>query len=80
MQTKREKFKLYLLGNLFAIKKGEKKALKHFKHVIKICPNRGHIFQNKLQNTWAVSLKTSAVSQLQLRLVCRAKDKNKTNT
>ena len=23
---------------------GEKEALEHFKHVIKVCPNRGHIF------------------------------------
>ena len=25
----------------------EKEALEHFKHVIKICLNRGHIFENK---------------------------------
>ena len=36
----------------------EKEALEHFKHVIKICPNRGHIFKNKLANTWTVLLKT----------------------
>ena len=41
---------------------GEKEALEHFKHVIKICPNRGHIFKNKLRNTWAAIPKTSAVS------------------
>ena len=32
---------------LFVIKKGEIEALKHFKNVIKICPNRGHIFRKK---------------------------------
>ena len=26
-----------------------KEALEHFKHVIKICPNRGHVLQNKLR-------------------------------
>ena len=31
---------------------GEKEALEHFKYVIKICPNRGHIFQNKSTFTW----------------------------
>ena len=30
------------------LEEGEKEALEHFKRVIKICPNRGHIFQNKL--------------------------------
>ena len=42
----------------------EKEAMEHFTHVIKICPNRGHIFKNKLQNTWSVILKISAVSRL----------------
>ena len=46
--------------------------------MIKICPNRGHIFKNKLRNTWAAILKTSALSGYKfLRLVGRAKDKNK---
>ena len=35
----------------------EKEALQHFKHVIKICPNREHIFQNKLRNMWTAILK-----------------------
>ena len=57
---------------------GKKEALEHFRHVIKICPNRGHIFKNKLRNTWAAILKTPAVSGYKFtRLVCRAKDKNK---
>ena len=38
-------------------KEGEKEALKHFRHVTKICPNREHIFQNKLRNTWTAILK-----------------------
>ena len=29
-------------------RKAKKEALEHLKHVIKISPNRGHIFQNKL--------------------------------
>ena len=44
----------------------EKEALEHFKHVIKICPNRGHIFKNKLGNTWAAILKTSTASLLKV--------------
>ena len=51
---------------------GEKKALEHFKHVIKIWPKRGHFFQNKLRNAWAAILKTG--------LVFRATDKNKIKT
>ena len=36
----------------FAIQEeGTKEALEHFKHVIKIFSNIGHIFQNKLRNT-----------------------------
>ena len=35
----------------------EKEALEHLKHVIKICLNRGHIFQNKLRNMWTAILK-----------------------
>ena len=41
----------------FFQEKGEKEALENFKHVIKICPNRTHIVQNKLQNTWTAKLK-----------------------
>ena len=37
---------------------GEKEALEHLKQVIKICPNRGHIFQNNLKNTWTNIQKT----------------------
>ena len=37
--------------------KGEKEAMEHFKHVLKICPNRRHDFQNKLRNTWTSLLK-----------------------
>ena len=43
---------------------GKKEALEHFKHVIKIYPTRGHIFQNKLRNTWTVLLKRSALSRV----------------
>ena len=43
---------LFLLLTLSKAKEeGEKEALEHFKHVIKICPNRGHIFQSELRNT-----------------------------
>ena len=59
--------------------------------MIKICPNRGYIFQNKLRNTLTVLLKTSADLQLDWkhqqgygkkfrRLVCAAKDKIKIKT
>ena len=33
----------------------KKEALEHFKHVIKSWPNRRHIPQNKLWNTWTAS-------------------------
>ena len=56
---------------------GEKKALEHFKHLIKICTNRGHIFQNKLRNTWTAILKTAVWGFEFICLVGRAKDKNK---
>ena len=56
----------------------EEEGLEHFKQVIKICPNRGHVFMNKLGNTWAAMLKTSTGSQL--CLVSKAKDKNKIKT
>ena len=32
-------------------KEGEKDALEYFRHVTKIFPNRGHIFQNKAWST-----------------------------
>ena len=44
-------------SHLFAIRGKQKESLEHFKHVIKICPNRGHIFQKKLRNTWTAILK-----------------------
>ena len=47
----------------------EKKALKHFKHVIKFCLNRGHIFQNKLRNTWKAILKTPVVLHPEVQTV-----------
>ena len=39
------------------VKSVEKEALEQFKHAVKICLNKGHIFQNTLQNTWTVILK-----------------------
>ena len=42
---------------------GENEALEYFKCVIKIWPNREHIFQNKLRNTWTAILKISALLQ-----------------
>ena len=53
-----------------------KEALEHFKHVIDICLNRGHIFQKKLRNTLTVILKISACVRAQFLLACRVKDKN----
>ena len=41
-------------------------ALEHFKNVIKICPNREHVLQNKLWNTWMAILRISADLQLQV--------------
>ena len=43
------------------LEEDEKKTLEHFKHMIKICLNRGHIFQKKLRNTWVTLLKISAL-------------------
>ena len=45
--------------HLVAIREGEKESLEHLKHVIKICPNKGHIFQNELRNTWTAMLKSA---------------------
>ena len=39
--------------------KAKKEALIHLKRVIEISPNRGHILQNKLRNTWRLTLKES---------------------
>ena len=55
----------------------EKEALEHFKQVIKIGPNRGHIFLNKLLNTWVAILKTSTGSWLCLASKAKNKNKNK---
>ena len=45
-------------GRIFSLycEEGKKEALEHFKHMINICPSRGHIFQNKLWNTWTALL------------------------
>ena len=52
-----------------------KKALEHFKHV------RGHIFKNKLENTWAAILKTSTLNgQRLVCLVSKAKVRGKIKT
>ena len=42
------------------LEEGKKEVQEDLKHVMKTCPNRGHIFKNKLQNTWTAILKTSA--------------------
>ena len=44
----------------------QKRGLEHFKHVINICPSRGHFFQNRLRNMWTTILKTSAVLRLEI--------------
>ena len=55
------------LQHIFSLQEGGKKeAVEKFKHVTKICPNRGHILQNKLRNIWAAMLKTSAVLLLRV--------------
>ena len=41
----------------------EKETMKHFKDVIKICPNRRHILRNKLWNTQMALPKISALSR-----------------
>ena len=62
-------------------KEGKKEALEQLKLVVKVLPNRGHIFQNKLRNMWASILMVSAVFWLKFkRLACRAKDENKIKT
>ena len=54
-------------AHLFAIKEEiEKEALEPFKHVITISPNRGHIFKNKLGNTWGAIMKKSTDSELRI--------------
>ena len=44
---------------------GKNEALEHFKHVIRICQSRGHIFRNKLGNTWTVILKLRAALRIE---------------
>ena len=52
---------------IFSLKEeDEKEALEHFTHVNKICLDREYIFKNKLRNTWATILKTSAPSRLKV--------------
>ena len=51
------------------------------KHVIKIYPNRGHIFQNRLTNKWTAILQVARLYCYKFRyLVWRAKDKNNIKT
>ena len=60
------------------LEEGKKEALEHWKHLVKICLNRGHIFQNNLRNTWTVILKMSKnCLQITWHLLCNAKYKNK---
>ena len=63
---------------LFAIRERQKRGLEHFKQVIKIGPNRGHVFQNKLRirrrRYWKYESRCCYITR---RLVCKAKDKNK---
>ena len=56
--------------------KPEKKPL-NTSNVIKISPNRRHIFQNKLQNTWAMILNINIWYYVIGCLICKAMDKNK---
>ena len=52
-----------------------------YKHVVKICPNRGHIFQNKLRNMWTWYWKyLQSCHYLNWHLVCKVKDKSKIQT
>ena len=58
---------------------GEKEALEHFTHVIKIWSNRGNIFKNKSRKTWAAIMKTSHFCcYIFLYSVWRARDKKQT--
>ena len=41
---------------------GKKENLENVTHIIKICPNRGHIFKNKLRNTWTAISSFTAVN------------------
>ena len=47
---KRHNGNLVPSGSFCYKRKGNKEALEHFKQVIKIFPNRGHIFKNNLGN------------------------------
>ena len=63
------------------VKKGKKEALKHFKHVIIFCPNRGHfvrINQGILgRRYWKYQ---HCCNRKFRRLVCRATDEGKIKT
>ena len=47
-------------------RKAKKEVLEHFKHVIKICQNKGLLFQKNLRNTWTAILKTLAAFQIEV--------------
>ena len=55
--SEKTRFKLTSFpAHLFPIRESEKEALELLKRVVKICPNKGHNFQNKLWNTWTAIL------------------------
>ena len=54
-------------AHFFAIRGRQKGGPATLQTVIKICPNRGHIFQNKLQNTLIAILKLSAFLRIQVQ-------------
>ena len=64
---------------LSLVEEGKKDALEHFKHVIKICLNRRHIFQNKLRNMWVAKGKMLFLLPLHISKICRAKNESKIN-
>ena len=82
MQTKREKFKLYLLGNLFAIKKRRKKRPWNTSNMwLKFAQIEGIFFRINYRIRGPFHWKHQLSHSYRFtRLVCRAKDKNKTNT
>ena len=47
------------------IREPEKEALEYLRTVLKVCPNRGNFFQNKLQNAWTAIPKTAAFLRLE---------------
>ena len=70
------------LQRIFSLQEeGKKEAMEHFKHVINIFPNRGHIFQNKLRHTWTAILKIlTNVLLNNLAFSASGKNKNKIKT